>query len=68
VSNKKPSSIRVKIFNITGISIDIVSADNANEVRWQTPSLRQGIYIYVMKIISENGRKENHRGVLEVQK
>jgi len=66
VSDDKLSSMKVRIFNTAGIPIDVVYGEGTNEVRWQNPSLRRGIYVYVMEVVMQNGKKGAYRGVLEV--
>jgi hypothetical protein len=66
MSKEKVASMEVRIFNTGGVPIDVVSGSGSNEVKWQNASLRKGIYVYVMEIVLEGGRKEHHKGVLEV--
>jgi N-acetylneuraminic acid mutarotase len=66
VSKEKAESLEVRIFNTGGVPIDVVSGSGSNEVKWQNASLRNGIYVYVMEVVLEGGKKEHHKGVLEV--
>jgi len=68
VSKDTASSINVKIYNAAGVPIDFISTSANNEVKWQNVSLRAGIYIYLMEVVLDDGSKENHRGVLEIQR
>jgi len=51
---------------MAGLPIDVVYGEGTNEIRWQNPSLRRGIYVYVMEVVMQNGKKGAYRGVLEV--
>jgi hypothetical protein len=68
MTNEKVESMEVRIFNTGGVPIDAVSGSGSNEVKWLNSSLRKGIYVYVMEIVLDGGRKDHYKGVLEVIK
>jgi len=67
VTNDAVESIKVKIFNLAGVPIDVVEQMDSNEVKWHNTEVHAGIYVYLMEVELEDGKKQ-FRSMLEVYK
>jgi hypothetical protein len=68
VTNLSVEFIKVRIFNLRGVPVGVVEQRDSNEVRWYDPSVRAGLYVYIMEVKIEGSEMKQFKNVLEVYK
>ncbi len=59
-------SVTVKIFNMRGRPIGAARQLGSNEVKWCDPDVHAGLYIYILEVELEGGKRKQVRNVMEV--
>ncbi len=59
-------AVTVKIFNMRGRPIGAARQTGSNEVKWCDPSVHAGLYVYILEVELEGGKRKQARNVMEV--
>jgi N-acetylneuraminic acid mutarotase len=66
VTKDQVLSVTVKIFNMRGRPIGAARQIGSNEVKWVDPDVYAGLYIYILEVELEDGKRKQVRNVMEV--